>query len=65
MGGQYEAWNGTSMAAPIVSGIAALILEEYPDMDVWEMTEELLSRCNPINGLLQRQGAGLIRVRRQ
>lgn len=28
---QYAAWSGTSMAAPIVSGIAALIRTKYPD----------------------------------
>ena len=30
-GGQYGAWDGTSMAAPIVSGIAALVRTAFPD----------------------------------
>ncbi|NOT47720.1 MAG: S8 family serine peptidase [Acidobacteria bacterium] len=29
-GGRYGIWRGTSMAAPIVSGIAALVHEHYP-----------------------------------
>lgn len=63
IGGQYEAWNGTSMATPIVSGIAALILEQHPDITVMQLREELLSKCQPLEEVeLFRQGAGLIRV---
>jgi len=29
---QYEEFDGTSMAAPVVSGVAALILSYYPDL---------------------------------
>jgi subtilisin family serine protease len=63
VGGHYEAWDGTSMAAPIVSGIAALILEQYPDITVLQLIEELISRCQPIqNDETARQGAGVIKV---
>lgn len=63
MGGEYEAWDGTSMATPIVSGIAALILEEYPGITVKELTDELLLRCEPLVAPTERQGAGIIRVK--
>ncbi|MDJ0661406.1 MAG: S8/S53 family peptidase [Crocosphaera sp.] len=61
--GGYEAWNGTSMATPIVSGVAALLLERYPDLTVLDLREELLNRCELLlNQSKERQGKGLIQV---
>jgi len=60
--GGYQAWNGTSMATPIVSGVAALILEKYPDMTITQLRYELLSRCKLLEQPAERQGNGLIQV---
>lgn len=62
MGGGYEAWDGTSMATPIVSGIAALILEEDPSISVDELRETLLGCCQSLEQPVERQGKGIIRV---
>jgi hypothetical protein len=50
------------MAAPIVAGLAALILQRYPDMTVLDLIEEVISRCKPIETGGIRQGYGLVRV---
>lgn len=62
MGGGYEAWNGTSMATPIVSGIAALILEKFPQIIVPDLTEALISSCKDLGFPADRQGSGLIQI---
>ncbi|MBD2458650.1 S8 family serine peptidase [Nostoc sp. FACHB-87] len=62
-GDKYEAISGTSMATPIVSGIAALILEEYPNIEVLDLKEELFARCETLQVPQDRQGYGLIQVK--
>lgn len=61
--GGYEAWDGTSMATPIVSGIAALILEKHPNLTVVELIDALLTTCKQLGGEpVERQGNGLVQV---
>ncbi len=63
MGGGYEAWDGTSMATPIVSGVAALILEKDPQITVSDLMEELLATCKDLRQPPDRQGKGLVQVK--
>lgn len=60
--GGYEAWSGTSMAAPIVSGVAATLLEQYPKISVLEMKDALLSSCQKLSESPLRQGEGLLQA---
>lgn len=41
-GNEYERNSGTSMAAPVVSGLAALIMAYYPDLDAGEVRQVIL-----------------------
>lgn len=60
--GGYEAWDGTSMAAPIVSGIAAMLKAENPDLSPSQMEEILQDTATDImyEGRDQASGNGLI-----
>lgn len=41
-GSEYQASSGTSMAAPVVSGLAALIMAYYPELEPLEVKQILL-----------------------
>ena len=60
--GSYECWNGTSMAAPIVSGIASRLLREYPDMSALDLKETIIDACKKLDVPPYRQGRGLVQV---
>jgi subtilisin family serine protease len=64
MGGGYEDWAGTSMATPIVTGIAALTLERHPTMTILQLRDAILSACESLGvGVAEnRQGKGLVQV---
>ncbi len=55
--------SGTSMATPLVSGSAALLLEQYPNADVGEIEQHLAHGATPINGSGYHEvGAGMVNV---
>lgn len=41
-GGEYRIWSGTSGAAPIVSGLVALIRSLYPDLDAANVVNRVI-----------------------
>jgi subtilisin family serine protease len=51
LGNAYEEKSGTSMATPVVSGIAALVLSEHPRMSVDDLRKRLLAASDPIVAL--------------
>jgi subtilisin family serine protease len=67
MGGEpdfidFAAWSGTSFAAPLVAGAAALILEKYPCLTPVEVRDLLMQTAQPDNNpeLAGLMGAGVL-----
>lgn len=46
-GGQYLLWQGTSGAAPIVSGIAALVIAAHPGISADDVIQRIISTATP------------------
>ncbi|MFM7014150.1 MAG: S8 family serine peptidase [Actinomycetota bacterium] len=45
-GGEYRIWQGTSGAAPMVSGLVALIRSEFPNMNAANVINRVISSAN-------------------
>jgi subtilisin family serine protease len=45
---QYEAASGTSFAAPVVSGLAALLMSYFPTLDAADVRRIILASATPI-----------------
>jgi thermitase len=51
LGNAYEEKSGTSMATPVVSGVAALIVAENPRVSVDQLRKRLLASVDPLPAL--------------
>ncbi|WP_017211458.1 S8 family peptidase [Clostridium beijerinckii] len=60
--GSYEAWDGTSMAAPVATGIAAMVKAEDPNLSPSQIEDVLDSTAKDImsKGKDKQSGYGLI-----
>lgn len=47
-GSKYEEFDGTSMAAPVVSGLSALILSYYPDLKPQQVREIIMKSVTKV-----------------
>lgn len=61
-GGEYRIWSGTSGAAPIVSGMVALIRSLYPEMDAANVVNRVIQSAtkNGFENYSSAYGYGLI-----
>ncbi|MFY0685382.1 MAG: S8 family peptidase [Balneola sp.] len=53
----YKANDGTSMASPVVAGVAALIESYYPSLSASDIKEILLESANPFRKVVYRPGS--------
>jgi subtilisin family serine protease len=51
LGNEYEEKSGTSMATPVVSGVAALLVAKTPRISVDELSKKLMASTDPIVAL--------------
>ena len=58
----YTVKSGSSMATPVVSGAAAVLLSKYPDMTNVEIKLKLWETCERIPGKLAETGWGMLQV---
>lgn len=48
--GELVSWDGTSGAAPIVAGVAALIRSAHPDLDAANVINRIIKTATPVAG---------------
>lgn len=53
---KFGNFSGTSMAAPVVSGIAALLLEYFPDLSAEQLKYVIENSVVPITELVRKPG---------
>ena len=58
LGNQYEEKSGTSMATPVIAGVAALIVSENPRMSVDDLRKRIMASSDPIVALKGKTVAG-------
>jgi thermitase len=58
LGNGYEEKSGTSMATPVVSGVAALIVAQHPRISVDELKKKLLASVDPLAELKGKVATG-------
>lgn len=46
-GGDYKIWSGTSGAAPLVSGLVALVRAEFPNLDANNVINRIIKTATP------------------
>ncbi len=60
----YGSLSGTSMSAPMVSGAAALLLNENPNYTHFDIKRKLMNACSRIRASAYEQGAGVLDIER-
>lgn len=51
-GNHYKSEQGTSMASPVVAGLAALIMAYYPQLSAGEVKDVITKSAKPVDGMV-------------
>lgn len=62
MDAEFNTADGTSFASPITAGIAALILEYYPDLSAKQLKQVIMQSATPLTGTMVVKPGGSDRV---
>jgi subtilisin family serine protease len=57
-GSEFEREDGTSMAAPVVSGVAALLMAYFPNLDASDVRRIILESSVKYDDVVARPGDG-------
>ncbi|MCR9121301.1 MAG: S8 family serine peptidase [Phyllobacteriaceae bacterium] len=60
--GNYWTSSGSSLATPIVSGVAALLLQEDPSLTAAALRKKLIDSCHNLGVPKERQGYGRVQL---
>ena len=60
LNGGYDSWSGTSMATPHVSGVAALVAANEPNLTGLQIKERIIATSRPISGTRGKVVGGLV-----
>jgi cell wall-associated protease len=52
MDAEFNTEDGTSFSSPITAGIAALVLEYYPELSARQLKQVILASATPLNGTM-------------
>ncbi len=52
----YDSYQGTSMAAPVVAGVAAVLRSYYPDLTATQVKDIIMESVDPIAGKVRKPG---------
>lgn len=58
LGNEYEEKSGTSMATPVIAGIAALVVAENPRISVDQLKKRVLASVDPLPALKSKTATG-------
>ena len=62
-GGGYRGMDGTSMAAPHVAGLAALLLEKRPELKPWQIKKAMMDKAKHLDNFSDNeQGRGVVDI---